>query len=225
MKSLQIIIYNNDVELGKADYMCLHEGDNGEQLLKFENLVLEHPHGNTALEITVLYNGYECISLDVYIKRKLLNDVDDIFEVTIENDFYNQKVVDILRNWDDGGDWSWRMMKEEEKRAWLIACLYAKGLPEYLPDRDSFVIESSAICTRADFYCLIGEEFFGVQGYFGQDLDGLDDCFVGMKNRGEQRRVLVLNDYSTLKQRLGEKYVSTMVEIFRSRNFRVELKN
>lgn len=96
-----------------------------------------------------------------------------------------QKITtdDILDHWRLGkSSIDWRPLTVKEKSEWLKACLSYTGLPKQITPGFHYSMEGNQVTCELDFYCLLGEVFFGYRGYFGQDLDGLDDCFIEIKN-------------------------------------------
>src|SRR6267154_4591896 len=85
---------------------------------------------------------------------------------------------EITKKWKLGESIDWRILKDNEKREWLLACLFATGLPKGTMAIKNYTIDGGQVKNSIDLYCLLGEVFFGDKGYFGQDLDGLDDCFA-----------------------------------------------
>ncbi len=82
--------------------------------------------------------------------------------------------------------------------------------------------------TDLDFYCLIGETFFGYRGYFGQDLHGFNDFFSEIalyektKVTVEKGARVIITNSGQLNKILNEGYFLDVVETFRKQGFEVE---
>jgi hypothetical protein len=86
---------------------------------------------------------------------------------------------DILTHWRQGkSSLDWRGLTDYEKGQWLVACLHWSGIPRSKIGSFNYIIPGNQVGSYRDFYCLLGEVFFGYRGYFGSTLDGFDDCFA-----------------------------------------------
>jgi hypothetical protein len=136
----------------------------------------------------------------------------------------------ILSEWRRGNTRiDWRTFTIKGKREWLIACLLWSGLPKQLITSFDYVIDAHEVSIDIDFYCLLGEVFFGHKGYFGQDLDGFNDCFseifkfektTEIVNKGAK---VIIKNPSHLKDVLTVDIFSELLRIFERRGFLVEL--
>jgi hypothetical protein len=93
---------------------------------------------------------------------------------------------DILEHWRQGkSTLDWRPLTIKGKREWLKACLSWTGLPDTKIKSFDYIIDGNQVNSDLDFFCLLGETFFGYRGYFGQDPHGFNDCFseIFMKSK------------------------------------------
>ncbi|MGJ5748750.1 barstar family protein [Streptomyces puniciscabiei] len=77
----------------------------------------------------------------------------------------------------------WQDLAPEDRRAWLSVALWSQeyqrqGKPD-APAGETFTLDGRHIVDRDTFYCAIGEAINGPGGYFGWNLDALDDCLIG----------------------------------------------
>ncbi|MGW0859676.1 barstar family protein [Streptomyces sp. NPDC002690] len=77
----------------------------------------------------------------------------------------------------------WRGLSGDEQWAWLSVALYSheyrrRGKPEALAGR-TVTLDGRHVVDRNSFWCAIGEAVNGPLGYFGWNLDALDDCLFG----------------------------------------------
>ena len=77
----------------------------------------------------------------------------------------------------------WRPLDAEGRRAWLSVALrshgYRSGGRPDAPAGRVFTLDGRAVTDRDGFYCALGEAVNGPCGYFGWNLDALDDCLCG----------------------------------------------
>jgi len=141
---------------------------------------------------------------------------------------------DILTHWQQRKSViDWRQLSDKEKKHWLQACLHHSNLPTQINLGYSYILEGYGVNCKADFFCLLGETFFGYGGYFGQDLDGFDDCFVEISRKQSKDAIqsahttVTIKGYKELEEVLNEttpNYLSTAIEIMREHGLTVNLE-
>jgi RNAse (barnase) inhibitor barstar len=134
----------------------------------------------------------------------------------------NQVIID---KWKAGQFIDWRTLTIDEKREWLLACLFDTGLPKGIMSIKNYTIDGKEINNSVDLYCLLGQVFFGDKGYFGQDLDGLDDCFCDLKVLPET--TLTVKSHERLAIVLNKKvdtYFTMLIDIFREHGLTIRLE-
>ncbi|UNO43643.1 barstar family protein [Streptomyces sp. MST-110588] len=77
----------------------------------------------------------------------------------------------------------WQELDPEDRRAWLSVALRSceyrrRGKPDF-PAGQVFTLDGRHIADADSFYCALGEAVNGPGGYFGWNLDALDDCLRG----------------------------------------------
>jgi len=77
----------------------------------------------------------------------------------------------------------WHELDPEGRLAWLSVALWSReyrrqGKPD-APAGQVFTLDGRHIVDEDSFYCAIGEAINGPGGYFGWNLDALDDCLRG----------------------------------------------
>src|SRR5688572_22026573 len=93
------------------------------------------------------------------------------FEMTIKNQEITAE--DIPEHWGQSkSTLDWRPLTIKGKREWLKACLSWTGLPDNKIKSSDYIIGGKQVNSDLDFFCLLGETFFGYRGYFGQDSYG-----------------------------------------------------
>lgn len=131
---------------------------------------------------------------------------------------------------------TWHDLASEDRRAWLSVALWSRGYRQRgrpdAPTGQEFTIDGQYIVDEDSFYCAIGEAINGPGGYFGWNLDALDDCLIG--GWGAATPFTLLWDSSAqararLVERVsvGDRDVSLfdlLLEIFERRGVRVVLR-
>jgi hypothetical protein len=137
---------------------------------------------------------------------------------------------DIVQHWRQGkSTLDWRTMTIKGKIEWLKACLHWTGLPRQPIPAFDYIIDGNQIELDYDYYCLLGEVFFGYRGYFGMNLDAWYDCFSEIyiyektKPLVERGAKVIIKNSSQVKEALSEDYFLETVTAFRAKGFDVEL--
>jgi hypothetical protein len=116
------------------------------------------------------------------------------------------------------------------KREWLKACLSMTGLPRKRIPSFNYIIDGNQVATELDFYCFLGETFFGYRGYFGQDSHGFNDCFSEIaihentKATVEQGAKVVIKSSGRLKQILTDYIFAEIIKSFSGHGFVIDLE-
>lgn len=189
MKDLQIIISCNQQEVGVADFLDVKTGPSkNTSQISFENF---RPSG--ALELTRhsiqnIVIKYKQKVRD-YFEVKLLQGIsftDDnrlylICDFNPEQHHYEQDLINLLKAWDNNTGKGWQGLNTRDKRTWLTGCLYYSGIPRETKKNRTYIIDGLRVDNELDFYCLLGEVFFGSRGYFGQGIESFEDCLLEMR--------------------------------------------
>jgi hypothetical protein len=142
-----------------------------------------------------------------------------------EQDITSQNILD---HWGQGNTTlDWRPLTIKGKREWLQACLSWTGLPDEKIKPFTYILDGNQVISDLDFYCLLGETFFGYRGYFGQDSHGLNDCFceIFIKNKetvAKGAKVIIKNS-GQVKDVLHDNF-QYIIASFRDKGLEVELE-
>jgi hypothetical protein len=141
------------------------------------------------------------------------------------------KIQNILDHWKQGKtSLNWRSPNIKEKREWLQACLSWTGLPKQRIPPFNYIIDGNEVTSTLDFYCLLGETFFGYRGYFGQDSYGFNDCFTEILNFEKSKVTtdngakVIMKNSEQLRKVLSNEIFSNIVNTFRDQGFNIDLE-
>jgi RNAse (barnase) inhibitor barstar len=91
-------------------------------------------------------------------------------------------VLDILEHWRTGGPPQrnlWAGYDRELRHQWAGVALGHWSSAPVRPPGTTFALDGRFVTDIEGFYCAIGEAINGPGGYFGWNLDALDDCLCG----------------------------------------------
>jgi len=183
--------------------------------------------------------------LDVFVAGTLISSVpsglgDGLLDVTIDSDVCDPPPAgtrDILDLWFTGGPTErnlWAGYDRALRRAWaLVAFAYHRDIPDRLAGT-VFDLDGRFVTDIEGFYCAIGEAINGPGGYFGSNLDDLDEC-LRHGNCGAQIPFhLIWHDSAVAREHLVAGYdrhryaptitLDDLLQIFAEYNVEVELR-
>lgn len=117
----------------------------------------------------------------------------------------------------------WHKLGPAGRRAWLSVALARHGLrsPPTRPAGTAYQLDGRFVTDIEGFYCAIGETINGPGGYFGWNLDALDDCLSGRWG-AETPFALEWLFSSVAREALEPGSFETILEIFHERGVEVK---
>ncbi|AYY82806.1 hypothetical protein [Proteus vulgaris] len=106
-------------------------------------------------------------------------------------------ISNILKEWENGNEiFYWRSNKcEKSKKIWLNSCLYWQ---QTLPSNKNIIlnphINLDDVNNILDFFCMLGEAFWGRKGYIGKDFYGFNDLLGDLTANGNKINIYIKND-------------------------------
>lgn len=139
--------------------------------------------------------------------------------VNFSNDYYsfNQGLVDHINNyWNDPKQQINKdLFKKSDYGYYLDTLLLWNGVPEKIELKPKYILDGKNIYNQDDLYIHIGELFMGNRGYFGNNLDALEDCFRSVKESLQNENfILELRNNERLVSKLGSDYLKNLIEVF-----------
>ncbi|KOV18918.1 Barstar domain containing protein [Streptomyces sp. XY413] len=94
-----------------------------------------------------------------------------------------ERAWDLVRTGQLNRTGMWHELAPEDRHAWLSVAMWSReyqrqGKPD-APAGQVFALDGRHMVDEDSFYCAIGEAINGPGGYFGWNLDALDDCLCG----------------------------------------------
>ncbi|MEU6229336.1 barstar family protein [Streptomyces sp. NPDC047042] len=135
---------------------------------------------------------------------------------------------EIWRTWAAGGPaepGEWYRKPSEWHESWLHVVQTAwfdsgKRATRY-GNSGTAVLDGAGITTRYAFYCALGEAVNGPGGYFGSNLDALDDCLRNTQRENNSAFRLVWRNSSSSRAGLGDGFVDQVVSLFQEHGVEV----
>ncbi|MCX4749764.1 barstar family protein [Kitasatospora sp. NBC_01287] len=119
----------------------------------------------------------------------------------------------------------WRSLGPAGRRGWLSVALFHHAYRE-LPDQPggtTYQLDGRHVVDEDSFYCALGEAVNGPGGYFGWNLDALDDCLSGRWGALPPLTVEWRHSKSG-REHLPAPFLATVLEIFAERGSTLTLR-
>ncbi|SBT43585.1 barstar family protein [Micromonospora auratinigra] len=133
------------------------------------------------------------------------------FDVTVDSDPQEPlptAVLDILTRWHDGPPARrnmWSGYDRELRHRWLMVAAAHQSVVPDRPAGTTYDLDGRFVTDIDGFYCAIGEAINGPGGYFGGNLDALDDGLRGRSGAATPFR-LVWHDSTVAREHLVAGY-------------------
>ncbi len=188
MKYLKVRIYSEEKFIGCAQYVSVTDENNSDKalLITLKNVKLNVSkvfYAGEKLKLGIILNEKITDFLYLILNEPLGNSKRTTFSARVDKKYMPQwqahstYVFHIYSKWLNGINLNWNELTTiEQKKAWLRACFKFKGVTNILPVNRTFSFDGNIIDDKWDFYCLLGEVFFGYRGYIGGDGNALLDC-------------------------------------------------
>lgn len=233
MSTLKIVLSHKNKEIGTSDYITVDNVDQEKSSIYLKNFKLSKVtqlEKEDVITISIWYNLKYKNEFITSLKDSTTFDSDDDLNFVCAPlpEDYEQKLIDILWSWSNNIHLEWQTLNSKEKNIWITACLYHSGVPSFFKKDTNFVIDGELITDESDFYCLLGETFFGYRGYFGRGLDSFADCLVEMKTGNKTGSKVLLKSIHQIKKALNSYYhdeFERIVATFQKFGFDVEAIN
>ncbi|THV59060.1 hypothetical protein [Chryseobacterium candidae] len=119
---------------------------------------------------------------------------------------YDQYLMENFYNWFNYSEFNWWETENSElKNSYLQACfIWNHGLYKMSKENSIMKMEGSLVKNNEDYFCYLGELFFGKRGFMGNGLDSLHDHTIDVsKNNNMQKFYLHINSAAVLEKALG----------------------
>ncbi|MEJ5104991.1 barstar family protein [Chryseobacterium sp. MYb328] len=165
----------------------------------------------------------------------LLEERDNIEEIFLDvimsnhksalSDSYNQFIVDIFYNWNNSIEIDWTKIKNLEiKGAYLTACyLWNHNIFE-VKNINEVYIDGRLIENDEDLYYYLGEQLIGKRGYFGSNLDSLEDYLIDIVKNNEINTAIIFDNTDIIIQNTSKYYFETLVYLLEKAQFKIEVR-
>lgn len=191
MKEINSIyyIYINNIRITSSDNLYFYNLSE-ENHQTFQTLLIKQP--NLKVNRDIIIREEDIIDISFYINNICIYELSGYIlenEVNLKKenpflllmkttDFPALTVSTILKEWADGNEiFYWKDNRcKEAKSLWLTSCLYWQQLfPKNKQTSIDVNLNLDNVNNYLDFFCMLGEAFWGRKGYIGRDFHGFDD--------------------------------------------------
>lgn len=160
------------------------------------------------------------------------DNIEEIFlEVIMSNNkrdlsnSYNQFIVDIFYNWNNGVEIDWTKIKNLEiKQAYLTACyLWNYNIFE-VKNINEVYIDGRLIESGEDLYYYLGEQLIGKRGFLGSNLDSLEDYLIDVVKNNKINTIIIFDNSDVIIKNTSKYYFETLVYLLEKAKFKIEIR-
>jgi RNAse (barnase) inhibitor barstar len=147
-------------------------------------------------------------------------------KLSFSDDFYpyNQELLNHLYKYWNGDSKVFidrSGFTQEDLSLYLDASLLWNGVPESIEVKPRYILDGGDIRNKYELFIQIGEIFIGNKGYFGLNLDALDEC-LSITMKGLIKKVsLEIKNGKILSENIGSMYFESLMGIL-NRFFNIE---
>ena len=187
---------------------------------------------NAQLRDVNFFNLYTVTFVTDYILSEEHDSIEEILlEVNMTNNIndwngiYNQLIVDIFYSWSKNVEIDWvKVDDSERKNAYLKAC-YLWSHRYFVIKNFNIHIKGEYINCEEDFYYYLGEYLIGKRGYFGRNLDSLEDFLIDVVKNNNVKTTITVSDADIIIKNTDEYFFKTIVRLLEKAGFKVEVTN
>lgn len=136
---------------------------------------------------------------------------------------YNQFIVDIFYTWSQNNEIDWSMINNNRKRDYLQACYLWSGKRLKINDISAIFIKGESIKCEEDIFYYLGDFFFGKRGYFGSNLDSLEDFLIDIIKNNEIKTKIIFKNIDLIINNTSNYFVDTLIHLLQKAHFKIEL--
>jgi len=139
---------------------------------------------------------------------------------------YNQFVVDVFYNWSKNNEIDWsQIINLEMKSSYLYAC-YLYGCQVFtIIDNSEVHIKGELISCSEDLYYYLGEKLIGARGYFGSNLDSLEDFLIDVAKNNIIDTCLIFSNTNKIIENTSKYFFDTVIYLLNKAGFDIKITN
>lgn len=246
MKKLSVKIFKENNYIGKALYVHIFpvqlKGRKDRFIVELLNLNLffnETLLKNEVLSLQINLTENQFDVANIILDEPIVSSARIRFTVKVDKNMcnywesYSLFMYDIFAKWINDIKLDWRdLSNESEKKSWIRACGRNTDITRNTLSRKSYHIDLKEINSVIDFYCLIGESFFGYKGYMGGDGNAFSDClYLSVRNSEIQKFQIIFKNFSLIREQCKNDIDSVneirnfIIRNFEDNNFNIVLEN
>jgi len=167
----------------------------------------------------------------IYLLEEYENEGEILMDVNMINDnngeavgnVYNQFIVDVFYNWSQNNEIDWDMINITRKKDYLKACYWWGGRRFKINDVSYIIINGELVTCEEDIFYYLGEFFFGKRGYFGSNLDSLQDFLIDIVKNNEIKAKIKFKNIELIINHTNKYFVDILIYLLEKAGFKIEI--
>ncbi|WP_294210399.1 barstar family protein [uncultured Chryseobacterium sp.] len=137
---------------------------------------------------------------------------------------YNQCIIDIFYNWKNNIEINWEKIKDVEvKNSYLKACYLWNGDSFEIRNENDIYIDGELISCEEDVYYYLGQYIFGQRGFFGINLDSLEDFLIDIRKNNSVNMSVSFTHVDLIIEKTNKYFFETIVNLLEKATFKVKI--
>ncbi|WP_267401524.1 MULTISPECIES: hypothetical protein [unclassified Chryseobacterium] len=137
---------------------------------------------------------------------------------------YNQLIVDVFYLWSQNIEIEWLKINSlEMKASYLGACYLWNSYDYVIENKGDINIQGELINCSEDLYYYLGESIMGKRGFFGSNLDSLDDFLIDLCKNNTIDNCIIFNNTETIINNTSKYFFETIVLLLGKSKFQVQI--
>ncbi|MDY0930816.1 barstar family protein [Chryseobacterium sp. CFBP8996] len=167
----------------------------------------------------------------IYSEEESINDEDILLETVVSNNIivtnraYNQFVFDIFYNWNQNIEIIWSQITNLEiKTSYIEACYLWNSQFFEILNIDEVQIQGELIKCREDLFYYLGEKLIGKRGYFGGNLDSLEDFLIDVAKNNIINTCLTFSYIDNIIENTNKYFFETVIHLLEKAKFKIKFR-
>lgn len=167
----------------------------------------------------------------IYQDEEHIDDDEILVDVVMSNNIsarniYNQFVVDIFYNWSKNSEIDWsQIINLEMKSSYLDACYLWNFQLFTIIDNSEVHIQGELINCTEDIFYYLGEKLIGARGYFGSNLDSLEDFLIDVAKNNIIDTCIIFSETNKIIENTSKYFFDTVIYLLKKGGFKTKIIN
>lgn len=164
-----------------------------------------------------LLEEHDCI-------EEILLDVNMMNNESILGEGYNQFIIDVFYNWSQNIEVEWNKIESiEMKNSYLKACYLWNNKLFVIKNVNEVCIKGNFINCEEDLYYYFGKYFCGERGFFGSNLDSLQDLLIDIVKNNTINTCIIFSNVEFIIKNTSIFFFEKIIYLLEKAKFKIKI--